>query len=246
MYHDLIYNRHMFYRDKKYDYQRFCERIATSKSRCNPPPPIEYHFLRSRQKKHQMEKEKQEDIDYNKILLIKKYKSMYKKHNKYHPSNLHFLSLPPSLKFSSFTQKYYEFVKQNTYLGNKIKEIQKSPGNYNKEKNLKEYKRSKTIGDKLVESSKYKNLLLNLISPFTYEKRLNKLIENSKNKKMKKIMKPNFYNTEKGFFQKKMETINTTKHISNNITNITDNSNFKKRIVIERENMGSNTKDDTI
>ena len=32
-----------------------------------------------------------------------------------------------------------------------------------------------------------------------------------------------------------METINTTKHISDNITNITDNSNFKKRIVIERE-----------
>ena len=125
MYHDLIYNRHMFYRDKRYDYQKFCERIATSKSRCHPPPPIEYPFLRSRPKKHQMEKEKQEDIDYNKILLIKKYKSMYKKHNKYHPSNMHFLSLPPSLKFSSFTLNYYEFVRQNNYLGNKIKQIQK-------------------------------------------------------------------------------------------------------------------------
>ena len=47
-----------------------------------------------------MEKEKQEEIEYSKILLLKKYKSMYQKHNKYHPSNLHFLSKPPSLKFS--------------------------------------------------------------------------------------------------------------------------------------------------
>ena len=168
MYHDLIYNRHMFYRDKKYDYQKFCERIVTSRSRYTPPPPLEFPFLKTRLKKHQMEKEKQEDIEYNKTLLLKKYKSMYKKHNKYHPSNLHFLSLPPSLKFSSFTQKYYEFIKQNNYLGNKIKQIQKSPGTYNKTKNLEEYKKAKIIGDKLVESSKYKNLLLNLISPFTY------------------------------------------------------------------------------
>ena len=29
MYQDIIYNRHMFYRDKQYDYQKFCERIAT-------------------------------------------------------------------------------------------------------------------------------------------------------------------------------------------------------------------------
>ena len=251
MYQDIIYNRHMFYRDKQYDYQKFCERIATSKSRCNPQPPPEFPFLRSRQKKHQMEKEKQEDIDYNKILLIKKYKSMYKKHNKYHPSNLHFLSLPPSLKFSSFTQNYYEFVRQNNYLGNKIKEIQKSPGNYNKDKNLREYKKSKTIGDKLVESSKYKNMLLNLISPFTYEKRLNKLVfDFNKNKKMKKILKPKFYNTEKGFFPKKYsKTVNTTHNnffSDNNTTNITENSINRKKIIIERENMGTTTKDDTI
>ena len=247
MYHDLIYNRHMFYRDKKYDYQRFCERIATSKSRCNPSPPKEYPFLRTRPKKHQMEKEKQENIDYNKILLIKKYKSMYKKHNKYHPSNMHFLSLPPSLKFSSFTQNYYEFVRQNTYLGNKIKEIQKSPGNYNKNKNLEEYKKSKKIGDKLVQSSKYKNMLLNLISPFTYEKRLNKLIESNKNKKLNRISKPQFYHTEKGFFQKhKIGNLNKNNYTSDNLTNITENSEFKKKIIIERENMGTTTQDETI
>ena len=251
MYQDIIYNRHMFYRDKQYDYQKFCERIATSKSRCSPKPPIEYPFLRSRQKKHQMEKEKQEDIDYNNNLLIRKYKSMYKKHNKYHPSNLHFLSLPPSLKFSSFTQNYYEFVRQNNYLGNKIKEIQKSPGNYNKDKNLKEYQRSKTIGDKLVQSSKYKNMLLNLISPFTYEKRLNKLIDVNKNKKIKKNSKPKFYNTEKGFFKKKnskpINSFNNNNYFfsDNNTTNITENS-INKKIIIERQNMGTTTKDDTI
>jgi len=247
MYQDLIYNRHMFYRDKKYDYQKFCERIVTSKSRCNPPPPPEYPFLKTRQKKRQMEKEKQEEIDYNKTLLIKKYKSMYRKHNKYHPANMHFLSLPPSLKFSSFTQNYYEFVKQNNYLGNKIKEIQKSPGNYNKQKNLEEYKKARLIGDKLVQSSKYKNMLLNLISPFTYEKRLNKLIESNKNKKMNKISKPQFYHTEKGFFQKKkIDTINNNNYFPSNTTNMTENSDFRKKIIIERENMGTTTKEDTI
>ena len=245
MYQDIIYNRHMFYRDKKYDYRRFCERIVTSKSRCHPPPPIEYPFLKSRQKKHQMMKEKQEEIDYNKILLLKKYKSMYKKHNKYHPSNMHFLFLPPSLKFSSFTQNYYEFVKQNNYLGNKIKEIQKSPGNYNKQRNMEEYKKAKLIGDKLVESSKYKNMLLNLISPFTYEKRLNKLIESNKNKKMNKISKPQFYHTEKGFFpKKKFDTINSNNYYYSN--NMTENSDIKKKIIIERENMAASTKEDTI
>ncbi len=120
MFDDVIYNRHMFYRDKLYEYKRFCERIATSKSKCHPPPPIEYPFLKHRMKKHQMEKERQEDIEYNKNLLIKKYKSMYKNHNKYHPSNLHFLSLPPSLKFSSGTQAYYELINQNIYLGNNM------------------------------------------------------------------------------------------------------------------------------
>ena len=53
-----------------------------------------------------MEKEKQEEIEYSKILLLKKYNSMYQKHNKYHPSNLHFLSNPRSLKFS--LQNNYE------------------------------------------------------------------------------------------------------------------------------------------
>ena len=251
MYQDIIYNRHMFYRDKKYDYRKFCERIVTSKSRCHPPPPIEYPFLKTRQKKHQMMKEKQEEIDYNKILLLKKYKSMYKKNNKYHPSNIHFLSLPPSLKFSSYTNNYYELMRQNTYLGNKIKEIQKSPGTYNKDKNLNEYKKAKVIGDKLVQSSKYKNMLLNLISPFTYEKRLNKLlIQNCKNKqrKINKNTKPQFYNTEDGFFKKKMDSINSTcnNYYPESITNMTENSTFKKKIIIERENMGTTTKDDTV
>ena len=247
MYQDIIYNRHMFYRDKQYDYQKFCERIATSKSRYNPTPPPEYPFLRSRQKKHQMEKEKQEDIDYNNILLIKKYKSMYKKHNKYHPSNLHFLSLPPSLKFSSFTQNYYEFIRQNNYLGNKIKEIQKSPGNYNKDKNMKEYQKSKTIGDKLVQSSKYKNMLLNLISPFTYEKRLNKLLEKKQfNKRLSPaITKPkfnNFNNTMSGFYHdKKINNLDDYYSKENNKT-VDEN---EKKIVIERENMMSTTNGET-
>ena len=242
MYHDLIYNRHMFYRDKKYDYQKFCERIVTSRSRYTPPPPLEFPFLKTRLKKHQMEKEKQEDIEYNKNLLIKKYKSMYKNHNNYHPSNLHFLSLPPSLKFSLGTQQYYELVHQNNYLGNKIKQIQNGIGNYNSERNIKEYKKAKELGDKIAERSKYKNMLLNLISPFTYEKRLNKLLEKKKNVKKRCTItaRPKFYNTSRGFYRPKPKNIlNDTKERDSFISN-------DKKIVIERENMMTTTKEETV
>ena len=242
MFDDVIYNRHMFYRDKLYEYKRFCERIATSKSRCHPPPPIEYPFLKHRMKKHQMEKEKQEDIEYNKNLLIKKYKSMYKNHNNYHPSNLHFLSLPPSLIFSLGTQQYYELVHQNNYLGNKIKQIQNGTGNYNSERNIKEYKKAKELGDKIAERSKYKNMLLNLISPFTYEKRLNKLLEKKKNVKKRCTItaRPKFYNTARGFYRPKPKKIlNDTKERDSFISN-------DKKIVIERENMMTTTKEETV
>ena len=245
MFDDVIYNRHMFYRDKLYEYKRFCERIATSKSKCHPPPPIEYPFLKHRMKKHQMEKERQEDIEYNKNLLIKKYKSMYKNHNNYHPSNLHFLSLPPSLKFSSGTQAYYELINQNIYLGNKIKKIQNGIGNYNSDKNIKDYKKSKELGDKIAERSKYKNMLLNLISPFTYEKRLNKLLENKKmDKKGKTIVaKPKFYNTARGFYRPKKK-INIDELKEKN--SITSNYENEKKILIERENMVTTTKEETV
>ena len=245
MFDYVIYNRHMFYRDKLYEYKRFCERIATSKTRCHPPPPIEYPFLKHRMKKHQMEKEKQDDIEYNKNLLIKKYKSMYKNHNNYHPSNLHFLSLPPSLKFSSGTQYYYELVHQNNYLGNKIKQIQNGIGNYNSDKNIKEYKKAKELGDKIAERSKYKNMLLNLISPFTYEKRLNKLLEKKKKEKKNFTMKakPKFYNTARGFYR-----ANKNNDLSNikEKESITSNFENEKKIVIERENMMTTTKEETV
>ena len=88
-------------------------------------------------------------------------------------------------------------------MGNKIIKIQKSPGTYNKEKIICDYKYSKKIGDKLVENSKYKNLLLNLVSPFTYQKRLNKFLEMNKIKKIINIKKNKMYNTEKSFFKNK-------------------------------------------
>ena len=236
----------MFYRDKLYEYKRFCERIATSKSKCHPPPPVEYPFLKHRMKKHQMEKERQEDIEYNKNLLIKKYKSMYKNHNKYHPSNLHFLSLPPSLKFSSGTQAYYELINQNMYLGNKIKKIQNGIGNYNSEKNIRDYKKSKELGDKIAERSKYKNMLLNLISPFTYEKRLNKLFEKKKLEKRfssTKLKPKLFNNTVIGFYPtKKLREINDL----NEKNNKTSNFENEKKIIIERENMTTTKEETTI
>ena len=170
---------------------------------------------------------------------------MYKNHNNYHPSNLHFLSLPPSLKFSSGTQYYYELVHQNNYLGNKIKQIQNGIGNYNSDKNIKEYKKAKELGDKIAERSKYKNMLLNLISPFTYEKRLNKLLEKKKKEKKNFTMKakPKFYNTARGFYR-----ANKNNDLSNikEKENITSNFENEKKIVIERENMMTTTKEETV
>ena len=253
MHQDVIYNHHMFYRDKKYDYFKLCERVATSKSRYSLSPPVDYAFLKTRLKKHQMEKEKQEEIEYNKILLLKKYKSMYQKHNKYHPSNLHFLSLPPSLKFSSYAQHNYELTKQNSYLGNKILKIQKSPGIYNKTKTIQDYKYSKKIADKIVENSKYKNMLLNLVSPFTYQKRLNKWIEINKNKKKLKLKKNNkFCNTEKDFFKNKINKVKIKNYFTKdfykeNATDIISDYNKKiEKILIEREKINTTTKEDTM
>ena len=51
MYENVIYNRNMFYRDKLYDYKKFCERIALVKSNCNPKSPPVFPFLKMRLKK---------------------------------------------------------------------------------------------------------------------------------------------------------------------------------------------------
>ena len=175
---------------------------------------------------------------------------MYQKHNKYHPSNLHFLSLPPSLKFSSYAQNNYELIKQNTYLGNKILKIQKSPGKYNKERTVQDYKYSKKIGDKLVENSKYKNMLLNLVSPFTYQKRLNKWIEINKKKKILNLRKNKFNNTEKDFFKNKIKKLKIKNYFNKdfykeNVTDVNPDYNKKiEKILIERENINNTTKEE--
>ena len=156
-----------------------------------------------------MEKEKQENIEYNKNLLIKKYKSMYKKHNNYHPSNLKITPIPPSLKFSSGTQNYYELLHQNLYLGNKIKQIQSGTGNYNCNRYLKDYQKWKELGNKIASRSKYKNKLVDLISPLAYEKRLNKMIEERYDKRRistpsitrgKRERSATFYGTHNNFY----------------------------------------------
>ena len=184
----------MFYRDKFYDYKKFCERIILVKSKCNPPPPPDLPFLISRLKKKEMERQKQKDIEYNKELLLKKYKYMYKNHNQYHPSNLKFQPHPPSLKLSENTAQFYELYNNNKFMGKKIKEVQRSKGNYNCSKSLQHYKKLRYLGDELVKSSKYNNnILLKLVTPFTYEKRLNRLL-GAKSAKIRKIRgKNNFY-----------------------------------------------------
>ena len=231
MYDNVIYNRNMFYRDKLYDYKKLCERIALVKSKCNPPPPPDFPFLRDRPKKHEMESQRQKDIEYNKELLLKKYKSMYRKHNKYHPLNLRFQPHPPSLKLSECTAQFYELVHNNRYLGNKIKEVQRSKGLYNSVKSLDNYKKLKHIEDELIKSSKYnKNILLNLVTPFTYEKRLNKILtENALGNKGFKNSKSNndriFYKTATGFNNKNFNI------------NKSNNKNENRKIKIERENI---------
>ena len=236
MYDNVIYNRHMFYRDKFYDYKKLCERISLVKSKCNPPPPPDYPFLRTRPKKQEMERERQKDIEYNKDLLLKKYKYMYKNNNQYHPSNLKYQPHPPSLKLSQGTQQYYELCNNNRFLGNKIKEVQRNKGNYNCGQSLKHYKKLKYLGDEMVKSSKYNNnILLNLVTPHTYEKRLNKLLQNKSAKHRIKSCKPynrisSRFNTYNNYNIKDNDINN------NNINRNDENKNNNNKIIqIERE-----------
>ena len=223
MYENVIYNRNMFYRDKFYDYKKFCERIALVKSNCTPKSPPEYSFLKYRLKKKEMENEKKKEIEICKELLHQKYKYMYKNHNKYHPSKLRFQPHPPSLKLSQCTPKYYEINKDNKYLGKKIMEVQRSKGYYNCSKSLSEYKKLKYIRDERIKSSKYnKNILLNLVTPFTYEKRLMSVLHGkNKGNKGNKNIKNKKENSNDIFFR-----MNKT-HTSNNYN--------KKDIKIFRE-----------
>ena len=234
MYENVIYNRHMFYRDKLYDYKNFCERITLVKSKCHPPPHQVYPFLKDRQKKQEMEKERQRDIEYNKDLLLKKYKYMYKNNNQYHPSNLKFQPHPSSLKLSHGTAQYYELCNNNKFMGKKIKEVQRSKGNYNCSKSLQHYKQLKYLGDEMVKSSKYNNnILLNLVTPFTYEKRLNRLLGN-KSAKIRKIGKKNIFNNTTTRFNTDSYQ---NKWFDNNDVNKYNYYNHDKIIKIERENI---------
>ncbi len=246
MYENVIYNRNMFYRDKLYDYKKFCERIALVKSNCNPKSPPIYSFLKTRLKKKEMENEKKKEIEICRDLLYQKYKYMYKNHNNYHPSNLRFQPHPPSLKLSQCTQKYYEMNKDNIYLGNKIKEVQKSKGYYNCGKSLSEYKKLKYLRDERIKSSKYnKNILLNLVTPLTYEKRLMSILH-GKNKGNKNV-KNNTENSNNIFFKmnKTFRTQHSNKFYDGNkksvkiLREFSDESNNvnNNKIKIERENV---------
>ena len=240
MYENVIYNRNMFYRDKLYDYKKFCERIALVKSNCNPKSPPEFPFLKERPKKKEMENEKKKEIENCKDLLYQKYQYMYKNHNKYHPSNLKFQPHPPSQKLSQCTPEYYEMFKDNKYLGEKIKKVQSSHGYYNCEKNLSEYKKLKSIRDARLKSSKHnKNILLNLVTPLTYEKRLKKVLDRKKREnqkdnlnraKSKDIFSFHRYNTQysNNFNKKGIKILRETND---------ENSKPIGKIKIERESM---------
>ena len=227
MYENVIYNRNMFYRDKLYDYKKFCERIALVKSNCNPKSPPVFPFLKMRPKKKEMENERQKEIENCKELLYQKYKYMYKNNNKYHPSNIKFQPHPPSLKLSQCTQEHYELLKNNQFMGEKIKEVQRSKGYYNCGKSLSEYKKLKYIRDERIKSSKYnKNILLNLITPLTYEKRLIKYAKTNENKK-----KGN--NNNKG--QKINRFLESNNNINQRAKTYYPNNGQKKEIKIIRE-----------
>jgi len=199
MYENVIYNKQMFYRDKLYDYKKFCERIALVKSRYSNIPINEYPFLRMRQKKHEMEKEKQKEIDYTKDLLLKKYQYMYKHHNLYHPSKLKFQPHPSSLKLSKCTPKYYDLYHNNKYMGNKLKEVQSKIGYYNCAKSLGHYKKLKYLRDELLKRSKFNNnILLHLVTPDIYEKRINQILTDRSQGKIK-IYK-NIMNNDKNVY----------------------------------------------
>ena len=246
MYENVIYNRNMFYRDKFYDYKKFCERITLAKSNCNISPPPKYPFLKTRPKKKEMEREKKKEIEYTRDLLLKKYISMHKKKNQYHPSNLKFMPHPPSLKLSRSTLQYYELYNNNKIMGNKIKEVQKSIGNYNCAKSLKHYKSLKNIGDEMAKNSKYnKNILLKLVSPHTYEKRLIHCLGKLGKKCIRNNL-PNdntFTKTSSRFYSYSTRfTTPPNKYNNNNISKVDINKYFRgdKSNQIDRENVLTN------
>ena len=80
-----------------------------------------------------------------------------------------------------------------------------------RQKSLSEYKKLKYIRDQRIKSSKYNNnILLNLVTPLTYEKRLLKVLGEKKNgKNIKNNGRPN-----KEIFLKNCNRFNT--HYSNN------------------------------
>lgn len=169
-------NRITFTDNRFNEYKRFCERIATSKTSCHPTPPPVYPFLEKRLKKREMTKERQEDIQYNLRLLNDKYKEMYRKNNKYHPNNIKFFPHPKSLRFSEHRQEIYEKTHQNLYLGNKLRIIKSAKSQYNSKSSLENYKYLRYIEGNIKYNSKYKNFFLDLVTPYTYEKRLHSLI----------------------------------------------------------------------
>ena len=92
-------------------------------------------------------------------------------------------------------------------------------------KSLQHYKHLKYLGDEMVNRSKYNNnILLQLVTPFTYEKRLNSLIvKSAKHKK---------WNSNNNILYKTATRFQTDNYNINNIDNNYINP-IEKKIIIK-------------
>ena len=124
----------------------------------------------------------------------------------------------------------------NKYMGKKIREVQRAKSNYNSEKYLKNYKRLKYLEDEMVKTSKFnKNVLLGLVTPCTFEKRIIKILKNNNRKNRLKAGKTFCKSTINFNTPLYKYDINNSAQKSVNITNIRD-----KIIHIEREGILTN------
>ena len=176
-------NRFCDAKDRFYDYQNFCERMALMQSRYKKQPIKEYPYLKNREKKKTMAKELQDKINFDMNILLNKMRDWEKNHRQYHPKNQKFFPLPTSLRLSTTSQRQHHIDTENKLM---FKRIQSAKGCYSNDKFKKDYEKVKYYREQLMKNSRYTNPCLTYVTPHTYEKKLYKYIEKKEDEKKEK------------------------------------------------------------
>ena len=207
----IMMNRFCDAKDRFYDYQNFCERMALMQSRYKKQPIKEYPYLKNREKKKTMAKELQDKINFDMNILLNKMRDWEKNHRQYHPKNQKFFPLPTSLRLSTTSQRQHHIDTENKLM---FKRIQSAKGCYSNDKFKKDYEKVKYYREQLMKNSRYTNPCLTYVTPHTYEKKLYKYIQKKEDEKKEKELLgvTNINNFTTGINNnKRMKKGNTTK-----------------------------------